>query len=387
MTQPSQGFPQSFYGKLGVFKSNDNIKLPSINGPVVPTIVSQGSGVGNTTLTYPAPGGGTWVYHTFTSSGTLVVGVGTTAGIAAADILVVAGGGAGSISQAAGLQSPGAGGGGAGGVVYATNVALPADTYTIVIGAGGTADGLYITGQTGGDSYILTGFGTDLIRSLGGGRGGGLGGSPGITSMPQSAGGSGGGGYYDFNSGVGATGLQTTYTQASPTGIITSYGSKGGNMPVQWPAGGSGGGGATGVGGNGGSRVPNYSISAPGGAGGNGINPTPVTLTEFNGSTIGVPALAPLSGYYGGGGGGAGGREWNRAANPGQGGVGGGGNGCAGFVDQRHPNGGIIYTEATPGVKNSGGGGGGGSQGPPGVPQYGSGGSGIVVIRYRATIT
>lgn len=376
-------FSQTFTGKLGVFKNNDNIQLPSLSAPVVPTVISRGTGVGNTTLEYPAPGGGTWVYHTFTSSGTLVVGLGTTAGISDADVLVVGGGGGGGALVWPGSSfSVQSGGGGGGGVVYATAVELPADTYTIVVGAGGSDTGEFME-TTGGDSYILSGFGTDVIRAYGGGRGAGKGGPAGITTAPAANGGSGGGGGGSTPEGLlsGGVGLQSSYSSPWPTGIVTAGGYPGANHPGSH--GGAGGGGAFQAGFPG---LSGGSWNTLGGPGGIGTNPTPQGLTEFEGSTIGIPALSPESGHFGGGGGGCGGRhpQLGRSISPtvpGIGGLGGGGNGAVTYQTG-------LSIDGQSGLQNSGGGGGAGRIHPSTFARegVGTGGSGVVVIRYRAPI-
>jgi hypothetical protein len=103
----------------------------------------------------------------------------------------------------------------------------------------------------------------------------------------------------------------------------------------------------------------------------------------FTGPLIGVPSLAPLSGYFAGGGGGA--QHGYGNPNPGQssGGLGGGGRGSV-----------TTDTSSTNAVQNSGGGGGGagaktdGGSSPLGPPYNagtsGYGGDGIVIIRYLA---
>jgi len=236
------------------------------------------------------------------------------------EVLVVAGGGGGGYFQS--------GGGGAGGLAY--NPATPVTTgpYPIVVGSGGP--GAPGGSATGNDS---TAFG---ITAKGGGRGGSR--SPG--NQAGSPGGSGGGAGSQEPS-PSDTYSATQPSQPQPAGT-TNRGNPGGggsanNGPVY---GGGGGGGAGGAGGNGSSNT-----NGPGGAG--------YQYPGFTGPLIGLSPLNPYSGFFAGGGGAAG-----NDPPAGSGGSGGGGAG-----------------NNSPGVNFLGGGGGGNA---------GTGGTGIVVIRYPA---
>jgi len=209
---------------------------------------------------------GTYVYHTFTSSGSFIPSQALTV-----DYLVVAGGGGGS-----------RGGGGAGG--YKTSIggsplSLTAQAYTVTIGAGG-AGATSESGGTGGDSVFST------ITSTGGGGGG--------NANNGVAGGSGGGG------GVGGT----SGGAASPAG----QGNAGGNGFLVTAIG-------TAAGGGGGS----------GGAGANGATGTPPTAG--NGGVGTANSITGSSVYYASGGGG--GTDVNSSAviTAGTASAGGGGNG------------------------------------------------------------
>jgi len=278
-----------------------------------------------------APGNG-YKYHTFTTPGpsTFVISSSITV-----DILMVGGGGSGG-----GFG----GGGGAGGLIYYPNAPLTSGTYPISIGAGGG-----ISPQVPGSD---TTFGTNPSPQYLVAKGGGKGSSAGIAA---DVGGSGGGASRDPTTGANAN----QSSQPGNSGTY-GYGTSGGNS--QYVGGGDtrgGGGGGAGASGN-----PGNSSDGKGGAG--------RQYPEFTGPLIGVPSLAPLNGYFAGGGGG--GRE--PAPSPATGGLGGGGNGGKGP--------GSATGTGSPGVTNSGGGGGGGGSieglGYPG----GSGGSGIVIIRYLA---
>jgi len=247
------------------------------------------------------------------------------ADVTSVEVAVVAGGGSGADNGA---------GGGGGGVIYTPGYSVtPGQTYSIVVGAGGSSvtAGTNTIGTNGGNSQ----FGT--LIALGGGYGGSGGG--------QSQGNQGG-------CGGGSAALLAATTLPGGSGTpgqgFRGGSSYGGVSP--YPAGGGGGAGSQG-GPAGGNATSSYNI---GGAGGIGLY-----LPQF--SSYGA------SGYFGGGGGGG-----NAVVTPyGAGGNGGGGSATAGAVG----------TKA--GTANTGGGGGGGV----GLTGGGAGGSGVVLIRYKRTNT
>ncbi len=250
------------------------------------------------------------------------------------DYLVVGGGGAGGTAGGSGGENTwGAGGGGAGGVLSgSTN--LSATSYTVSVGAGGTAANYSAGSTTNGGSGTKSVFGS--IEALGGGGGAGSnnaanGGGVGLS------GGSGGGGGGDGLKAGGAGTLGQGF------GGGTSRSSAGNR------AAGGGGGGAGGVGEIGG--PPNGHNSGVGGKGGVGVS------SNISGSSV----------FYGGGGGG-GGRDTNGGATS-AGGTGGSGGGGAG-------SGAGAATSGTDGL--GGGGGGSGADG-----KGGDGGDGIVIVRYK----
>lgn len=260
----------------------------------------------------PAPTGGTitsystYTVHTFTSPGTF-----TTLGNLTADILIVGGGGGGGSHHA--------GGGGSGGMIELPANTVPANPYSITIGAGAGSFG---------DGNDTTAFGQ---TAKGGGRGGNY------TGPPANSGGSGGGGS-GGSAGSGASSNQGS-VQSPWTG--NAYGNSGGNghdgSGSRHAGGGGGGAGATGGSGD-------SSNAGTGGAGRQNVY------------------LDGTSDYYAGGGGGGG---WDSSAAPG--GAGGGGNGS-----RYNANG----SNAT-GYGSGGGGCGGQSL------SGGSGSAGIVVIRFQ----
>ena len=198
---------------------------------------------------------------TCTSDGTITI----PANVSTVRYLVVAGGGGGG-----GIDSgseDGAGGGGAGGVRYGNSFTVTAGaSYSVVVGAGGTAGTGAANGGNGGNSTFST------LTATGGGGGAREGGQDGL------AGGSGGGGSDNDSGGAGTAG----------------QGNSGGNGNNDDAGGGGGGASATGQ--NGGSN--------DGGNGGSGIS------NDITGTAT----------YYGGGGGGGA----DDGATGGTGGVGGG---------------------------------------------------------------
>jgi hypothetical protein len=167
---------------------------------------------------------GAYTIHTFTSSGTFTVPSGV---VGTVDVLVVAGGGAGSIQHS--------GGGGAGGLIYQTGKNMSAGSYSVLISAGVVATSHNPTD----DSYQTTlpaasDTTFDGLTAKGGGCG-----AP-WNSNAGGSGGSGGGG----NNASGGSGIQPSQGGDSGTyghgynggnGTSTNYGSAGGG------AGGAGG--------------------------------------------------------------------------------------------------------------------------------------------------
>jgi hypothetical protein len=288
---------------------------------------------------------GDFKIHTFTGPGTFTVtSAGNSVGSNSVDYLVVAGGAGGGASSPSGDGSGGAGGG-AGGYRESSGTAsgcytrsplgacvsaLPVSItgYPITVGGGGSGS-LYCASPNSGTPGSNSVFST--ITSTGGGGGGGGASAPNLPAGKP--GGSGGGAGNSSGSGTAGTG--------NTPPVSPPQGNNGGGIspPGTTPAYGSGGGGgATAVGSNG--------TNTAGGNGGAGatssINATPTARAGGGGG-----------GIYSGGPGGTGG-------------TGGGGQGGG-------PGGG-----GSDGTTNTGGGGGGRS-----LNNSFSGGSGIVIIRYK----
>jgi hypothetical protein len=276
------------------------------------------------------------------------------------DILVIAGGGAGG-SGAWG------GGGGAGGIVLDTGYATtPLSSYSLTLGDGGapgTADlnNAVNRSANGADSWF--GSNSTLVA-----KGGGAGASyawsktP-ITDCNGSNGGSGGGATECNNAGNINTG--GTSSQTLPTGANAKYGNSGGGTPTANYSSGGGGGGS----GTSGTAVTAIGTGAKGG---DGTQDFSSWITAISSGMSGVSgwSTATSAGYIAGGGGGAAGPT--RGA-PGLGGGGYGGDGTNGI-------------NGISGVANTGSGGGGASyNGNNGTGGYG--GSGLLVIRYAASVS
>ena len=313
---------------LGVYKDTDLSLRGDVQSTrrVDPPFSASG---GNHEVT---PGNG-YKYHTFTSSGSLVV-----SGTGTAEILMVGGGGG-----TGPYGDSRAGGGGGGGLIYWDSMPLANDTYPVTVGDGGPA----ATGSPGNGGNSIFGPGTPVhLVALGGGAGGA---GPRGSQTDGEDGGSGGGGC-GFEGGTNAgSGTQTTASPIPANSRTYGFGTNGGGTN---PHNGGGGGGGAGEAGN--TDDPPTSAKGQGGDG--------KQYPDFTGPLINLPGLAPHNGYFAGGGGG----NVGGAAGP-NAGLGGGGTG--------QQNG-----DGTPGVDGTGGGAGGGGSGSPGSGA--TGGKGIVVVRY-----
>jgi hypothetical protein len=286
---------------------------------------------------------GDYKIHTFTGDGCFVV---SSLGVAipcaeasTVDYIVVAGGGG---AGGAGPNSSGSGGGGAGGfreskdstlssphtaspLAATAGLTVSATTYPVTVGAGGSGGVHPSRGANGSNSVFST------ITSTGGG--GGSTKSSCAPTLDAQTGGSGGGGSNDTpQNGAAGNTPPTSPPQGNP----------GGNAANDNGAGG-GGAGASGSG----------ASPSNGGAGGAGVS------SSITGSSV---ARA-------GGGGGA--IYPPRGGTDGSGGTGGGGSG-------------LSNSNGNDATANTGGGGGGTGSGPGLGPfSGGSGGKGIVIIRYK----
>ena len=294
---------------------------------------------------------GDFKIHTFNSDSNFVVSsAGNNIGSNTVDYLVIAGGGGG------GGRS--AGGGGAGG--FRTNypscnngLSVIAQSYPITVGGGGTGGVACSSSGGNGNNSIFS-----SITSTGGGGGGSFHTPYTSPILSGNNGGSGGG--------SGATG--------SPGGAIA--GGSGNTPPVTPPQGNNGGQGY-----NQGAGVinPNGAVSGGGGGGAGAVGQnynTPGNNTAGANGGDGLASTISGSSVTRAGGGGAG--NYSGAPATMAGGNGGAGGGGAGKGCSQSPKLGGA------GTSNTGGGGGGSGDGTPGSSTNGaSGGSGVVIIRYK----
>jgi len=308
---------------------------------------------------------GDFKVHTFTGPGTFCISqVSGTAADNVISYLVVGGGGGGGYTPG----SWGGGGGGAGGfrefrgtnsgcyavspLNGATPITVTVQGYPIVVGGGGTA-GASGSGPSGPGSPGAFGCGGQgvssvfsTVTSAGGGYGGGGQPTSPTRTNPGGPGGSGGGTASPYTGGgsaptsPGGTGNTPPVSppQGQPGGSAIGHGN---NTSPQYQRASSGGGGA-------GAAASNQT-SGGAGAGGAGVS------TSITGASV---ARA------GGGGGGA---APPCSSNGAAGGTGGGGAGGR-------------PSAAVAGTANTGGGGGGGGES---VGNGATGGSGVVIIRYK----
>ena len=353
--------------------SNSNVNVVGPTPVITPTNTSGGVfSVGQITTTANS----TDRFMIFTA-GTSAFTV-PTGGIVC-DILMIGGGGAGGYGGNTGPYG-GGGGGGAGACIVALNQPLTAGVSISIIVGNGDGQGTANAG-TGGDSSISVG-GTVRYLAKGGGRGE-------RDVNGRNAGGCGGG---TGGSVVKTGGLAVNTNMVNGTIVDANarsstfavFGNKGGDQQDGGLES-AGGGGIGGVGGN------HLSGNVNAGPGGVGLFQATVGGTTYNfrsyfannGSAVSFGALNSADGnYYIGGGGGGSVYTTTHATGPNVGGIGGvGGGGNGGIRVRLNPDGtNLGAQDATSATANTGSGGGGGyySDRPAG-----SGGSGIVIVRYR----
>jgi hypothetical protein len=293
---------------------------------------------GNSVATY-----GSYKAHIFTGSGNFIIESGVAPQL---ETYLVAGGGSGSYYR-------GPGGGGGGFLITSVAAGTGAGTYAVTVGAGGAGQ-TATTGQgnAGSDSSIAF---PAALTAIGGGAS--------DTSGPTGALADGGSGAGQIaNSGGPYSPGSGTPGQGNPGGAGESAG---------WPFGGvEGYGGGGGKGGVGGAGTGSYIIPIPGNAKG-GVGGTAYGSNVLDGST---------TEYYSGGGGGSSSLNYYgpmyQTATPYP-------LGGTNAVDGLYWNtSNVAVPGGSAGTANRGGGG--ASRGNPNdkAAPYGSGGSGIVVIRY-----
>jgi hypothetical protein len=353
--------------------------------------------------------GSTYRIHVFANSDETFT---YTSGPGSVDVLVVGGGGAG--GRTAGDQDTGKGGGGAGGVAWAYQIPVsPGTTCPVTIGSGGTGSAQNPTAyprpaavvhQSGSPSTFIIPSGPYTITGTGGGGGGVSDTGPNPIPAPNTNAGDPGG----SGGGAAARGTASTYNGGPATqpaqnpGMpwVSNYGFVGGFSN-------SNGGGSAGGGGGAGGQGTDSPGGGNGGAGGPGISnfinsSTSQTSAFLIAAHIGTdpnnaqvtPSSPAVSYIAGGGGGGTGteGPDWTTSQGPG--GVGGGGRAGAGKnVGQTGPTNSLLpnaYWPVVRGLEHTGGGGGGAADDPTNYTTggyAGSGGKGVVIVRYSITNT
>ena len=326
------------------------------NQNILPAIIS-GSGITSTIV------GNTDVCSIFTYTGTPATNTNTTYTFTTTepyicDILIIGGGGAGG-------QWMGAGGG-AGGVVYVVNQILPPGRYSVRVGRGGIgADGnaaswIYGADQDGIESSLMNSTGSSYISlTLGGisrelrGFGGGGGGTYNIPQNTTGRNGGSGGGTMETNDNGYILGTIGLATQPATLWNGASY-----------VAGGSNG------------RQNTLTVNDIQGGGGGGAGAVAANYTNGNsGVSINITGKSQ---FYAAGGGAV--QYINTSMSAGLGGSSIGGNGCI-YIISNNTYGPAPRDFATSGTNGTGSGGGGGRFQTLGFA--GSGGSGVVIIRYR----
>jgi hypothetical protein len=369
-------------GNINILNNSTNsTALSIINSNIVvaatPTTGGAISAISVTGTTAHTSIGTTDRFMIFTANGSFTV---PTGGIVC-DILMIGGGGAGGYA--------GGGGGGAGACIVAINQTLSTTgTYTVNVGAGDVASGT--AAGAGGDSTIGLNGGATLYIAKGGGRGE-------SQNNGRNNGGCGGGsGYASVKTGglaVNTNMVAGTLVDANARGATFAvFGNKGGDRPDS--SSGVTGVGGGGIGGAGGNHITSTPANLNAGPGGVGLFQATVGGTTYNfrsyfannGNPYNFGALNSVdSQYYIGGGGGGSVQTCTKETGPNVGGRGGvGGGGAGGITTTFNPSTGASAGAVNPtaGAANTGSGGGGGWFNNAGTVQ--SGGSGIVIIRYRA---
>lgn len=211
-----QDLKQNSVLNVGIFtevKNADSVEwIPELFGVKIDEWAAFSATGG--TVTFRDIGGLNFSVHTFTTNGTFTV----TGSGNLTEVLIIAGGAAGG-----GNTGNVGAGGGAGGLVFAENLSISAGSFPIIVGVGGIAA---VSNTRGGDGQNSSAFGLVGIGGGGGGAGAGSG------EQDGNDGGSAGGGA--FTGGLGGTGIQGNFSNA------TGFGRDGGD------AGGSSGTGAGG---------------------------------------------------------------------------------------------------------------------------------------------
>jgi hypothetical protein len=342
--------------KLHIRDDTTNTTALTIQNNFIPSIPTDISVVGATSTTigttercisFPYSGTGTTKDYTFTTTENLIC-----------DVLIIGGGGAGGDSMG--------GGGGAGGVVYVINQTLATASYTVKVGRGGIGlstgedQGTIGVNQDGVESALMNSNASSYISlTLGG-----------VSQQLRGYGGGGGGVYYNpvfVNGRNGGSGGGCAETNNNGFTVNTSGSTL--QPATYWN-------GSTYVIGGTAGRQNTTTLQDYQAGGGGGLGNA---SGNYNNGNDGVAiSITGTSQFYAAGGGA--GQYLYASTSAGLGGSGIGGNG-------RAWNGSSYIRDATSGTNGTGSGGGGTAYSQAPVLVAGSGGSGIVIIRYRKSET
>lgn len=345
-----------FGGDLQITGGNIKKLISAQNTIQQPTISFNGSAQN------PIPLSGNDYYYAFTSNASGNTGTITFSTSTVCDILVIGGGGSGGTASG--------GGGGAGGVVYQKGVTLTSGTYTVTVGAGGSAVTTENTvGNSGSPSTIMF---NSAILSLNGisyeGKGGGGGGSynSGANNNNGKQGGSGGGGAGGDIGSPGGSGGSATQGNTYFDGTTTVAGGKSGNAGTS----------------------DGSSTSIYKGGGGGGASSTASTVIN-GGDGVMIDITGTNRPYAAGGGAGIYSNANSVTLSGGIGGSAGsikiGGDGNVSYMKDELTRVNVVAVGEHDGVNDTGSGGGGGSM-TSFTKNGGAGGSGIVIIKWTASI-
>jgi hypothetical protein len=284
-------------GNLTITSNSSIVNMSPNTGALIPPTGTTSQRPSNVSLGMQRWNTDTGVYEVWNGLSWQVIA----SGAYSVNYLIVAGGGGGSNS--------GTGGGGGGGVVASSVTLTPGQTYTLILGAGGSSSG------TSGTNSVFTGVLTAIGGggpSASGGSGGGGGGSGtagqgfnGGSNVSGAGGGGGGGttngfdatGFSSGGSGTSIGGNGGTGLTSSITGSAITYAGGGGGGknvfagPGSPGANGAGGGSTVNRGGGGQGATVNPGPS-PSEAGGSGVIILSIPTVSYTGTTTGAPTVS-----------------------------------------------------------------------------------------------
>lgn len=296
-------------------------------------------------------------------------------GVSHLSVIVIGGGGGGGGAQnVSGDAISGGGGGGGRGVALPDYLVTPGESFSLVVGDGGTGGTAGHRGGTGGTSSITSTAGSPTSSAVvaEGGSGGGS-----SSELP-----------YGYSAGVTNGGGGLPGNASNPTTSTSNsswYGGAGSWQAGTYTTNAAGGGAGSTMSGSGGNNTTASGTQAgSGGSGGVPLGRSNTRGTYANACYSTCPGFIQVdttisAGFSGGGGGGA---LTAAATNTSTGGSGGGGVGA--FVTSAV---GGTNTSAVAGTTNTGGGGGGGAGSSGAIQNGAAGGSGLIIIYWQVPLT